>query len=116
MRLGRSWETKESFKDDIKNPGDRDWLLMTVSVVIEHLNKFGACINDDFLEEVQSLQSATVRYIHYRYLLSTSTRSGTQRIDYDIDLATTLMMSDHSECWRCSQDILHLLAGRGGYN
>ena len=58
---------KESVKLEMKRPGNRDWVLKTVDIVIEHLNKFGACIIDDFLgpdrghdilEEVESLQAA----------------------------------------------------------
>ena len=59
---------KDSVKLDMKCPGgNKDWVLKTVDIVIEHLNKFGACVIDDFLgpdrghdilEEVESLQTA----------------------------------------------------------
>ena len=60
--------SEDSVKLDMKCPGGhRDWVLTTVDIVIEHLNKFGACVIDDFLgpdkchdilEEVESLQTA----------------------------------------------------------
>ena len=58
---------KESVKLEMRRPGNKDWVLKTVDIVVEHLNKFGACIIDDFLgpdrghdilEEVESLQAA----------------------------------------------------------
>ena len=48
---------------------NKSWLEKTVPIVIEHLNKFGACVIDDFLghlkcldilDEVNGLQSADV--------------------------------------------------------
>ena len=58
---------EESVKLDMKYPGSRDWVEKSVDIVIEHLNKFGACVIDDFLgpdrghdilEEVEGLQAA----------------------------------------------------------
>ena len=46
---------------------ERDWLLKTVDIIIDHLNKFGVCVLDDFLgadrgadtlEEVLGLRAA----------------------------------------------------------
>ena len=31
--------------------GDRQWIVKTVNIVIEHLNKYGACVIDEFLGE-----------------------------------------------------------------
>ena len=33
-----------------------DWIMRAVTVVIEHLNKFGACVIDDFLGETKGLK------------------------------------------------------------
>ena len=66
---GAQENRKERVKLDMKSPCDKDWVHKTVDIVIEHLNKFGACIIDDFLgpdkgqdilEEVESLQAAQV--------------------------------------------------------
>jgi len=54
---------------DMKCPTNSQWLEKTVRILIEHLNKFGACVIDDFLghlkcldilDEVNGLQSADV--------------------------------------------------------
>ena len=53
----------------MKCPTNSQWLEKTVGIFIEHLNKFGACVIDDFLgqlkgldilDEVNGLQSADV--------------------------------------------------------
>ena len=33
----------------------QDWIMKTASVLIEHLNKFGACFIDDFLGEAKGV-------------------------------------------------------------
>ena len=49
-------------KDPIKNGKEfmkeksEDWIMKAVTVVIEHLNKFGACVIDDFLGEAKGLK------------------------------------------------------------
>ena len=54
-------------KTDMKYELERDWLLKTVDIIIDHLNKFGVCVLDDFLgadrgadtlEEVLGLRAA----------------------------------------------------------
>ena len=35
--------------DNVMIPEKKSWLEKTVTIVIEHLNKFGACVIDDFL-------------------------------------------------------------------
>ena len=54
---------------DMKCPTNSQWLEKTVGILIEHLNRFGACVIDDFLgqpkgldilDEVTGLQSAEV--------------------------------------------------------
>eukprot|EP00092_Neocalanus_flemingeri_P081227 GFUD01101401.1.p1 GENE.GFUD01101401.1~~GFUD01101401.1.p1 ORF type:complete len:324 (+),score=96.49 GFUD01101401.1:55-1026(+) len=38
-----------------KEEKSEDWVMKTVSVVVEHLNKFGACVIDDFLGEAKGV-------------------------------------------------------------
>ena len=51
-QLGKESQGKES-KTEKEKP--QDWIMKTVGVVIEHLNRFGACVIDDFLGEAKGV-------------------------------------------------------------
>ena len=55
--------------DEMRQSDDETWLYDTVNILIDHLNKYGACVIDDFLgesrgedilEEVKTLWSSDV--------------------------------------------------------
>jgi len=92
--LGENTEFHKAvnFKSDMQL-GDRQWIVKTVKIVIEHLNKYGACVIDQFLGEERGSEILEnfkkLRNAHlFREGQLASNRPGSSNVRYRSDMIT----------------------------